>query len=107
MARTLVSTIGIQDGPYRAVTAAASITTSDYFISASGASNYAVTLPDAASADGMIFVIKSRMNTGVLLNIATVSSQTIDDVNPGVTPRTIARFESIQLMSNGSNWEIF
>jgi hypothetical protein len=97
-----------QQGSYRAVTAAASITLSDYFISASGASNYAVTLPSAASAGaGRIFVIKSNMNVGVLLNISTTSSQTIDGVDPGVTPRTIARFESLQIMSNGSGWEIF
>lgn len=97
-----------QTGSFRAVTAADSLTLADYYISASGAANYAVTLPSAvAAAAGRIFVIKSLMNTGILLNIATVSSQTIDGVNPGVTPRTIARFESIQLMSNGSGWEIF
>jgi len=90
------------------VTAADSLTLADYYISASGAANYAITLPSAAAAGaGRIFVIKSLMNTGILLNISTVSSQTIDGVNPGVTPRTIARFESIQLMSNGTGWEIF
>lgn len=97
-----------QQGSYKAVTGAYSITLADYFISASGASNYAVTLPSAATAGaGRIFVIKSNMNVGVLLNIATSSSQTIDGVDPGVTPRTIARFESLQLMSNGTGWEIF
>jgi hypothetical protein len=97
-----------QQGSYRAVTGAYSIALSDYFISASGASNYAVTLPSAASAGaGRIFVIKSNMNVGIPLNISTTSSQTIDGINPGVTPRTIARFESLQLMSNGSGWEIF
>jgi hypothetical protein len=97
-----------QQGSYRAVTAAYTLTLSDYFVSASGASNYAVTLPSAVAVGaGRIFVIKSNMNTGVLLNISTTSSQTIDGVDPGVTPRTIARFESLQLMSNGSGWEIF
>ena len=97
-----------QTGSFRAVTAADSLTLADYYISASGAANYAITLPSAAAAGaGRIFVIKSLMNTGILLNISTVSSQTIDGVNPGVTPRTIARFESIQLMSNGTGWEIF
>lgn len=97
-----------QTGSYKAVTSAYSITLSDYFISASGSSNYAITLPSAtAAAAGRIFVIKSNMNVGILLNISTTSSQTIDGVNPGVTPRTIARFESLQLMSNGSGWEIF
>ncbi|MFM2009545.1 MAG: hypothetical protein RIR02_1495 [Pseudomonadota bacterium] len=93
---------------YKAVTTAYTATLSDYIISASGASNYAVTLPSAASAGaGKIFVIKSNMNVGVLLNISTTSSQTIDGVDPGVTPRTIVRFESLSLISNGTGWEIF
>lgn len=97
-----------QTGAYKAITGLYTITLTDYFISASGASNYTVTLPSAVAAGaGRIFVIKSNMNAGVLLNIATTSSQTIDGVNPAVTPRTISRFESLQLMSNGSNWEIF
>lgn len=97
-----------QTGAYKAITGAYSVTLADYFLSASGASNYAVTLPSAIVVGaGRIFVIKSNMNTGVLLNIGTTSSQTIDGVDPGVTPRTISRFESLQLISNGTGWEIF
>lgn len=97
-----------QRGTYIAVTAAYSVLLTDYYVSASGASNYQVTLPNAnAVGSGRIIVIKSRMNVGVLLNIGTVSSQTIDGIDPAVTPRTISRNESLQLISTGSNWEIF
>jgi len=43
------------------------------------------------------------MNTGILLTVATTSSQTID----GVTTKSLARFDALKVISNGSNWEIF
>jgi hypothetical protein len=96
---TIVKTLG---KVYRAVTTAASISNTDTYISCSGASTYAVTLPTAVGISGYEIVIKSNMNTGILLTVNTTSSQTID----GGLTKTLARFESLRIVSNGSNWEI-
>lgn len=88
---------------YTAVTGATTLNATQYYVSASGASTYAVTLPTAASIAGRVYIIKSNMNAGILLTVNTTSAQTID----GATSRSLARFESLQVISNGTNWEIF
>ena len=79
------------------------MTNKDAYVSASGSSNYTITLPTAVGIAGKVYVVKSNMNTGVLLTVATTSSQTID----GSTTKTLARFDALKVISNGSNWEIF
>jgi hypothetical protein len=88
---------------YTAVTSATTLNNTHHFVSASGATTYAVTLPTAAGITGRVYIVKSNMNAGVLLTVNTTSSQTID----GVTSKSLARYESLQVISNGSNWEIF
>ena len=88
---------------YTAITGATTLGSNHHFVSASGASTYAVTLPTAVGFTGKQFAIKSMMNTGVILTVNTTSSQTMD----GVTSLVLGRFESLQVISNGSNWEIF
>jgi len=88
---------------YTAVTSATILNHQHYFVSASGASPYAITLPTAVGIAGRSYVIKSNMNAGVTLTLNTTSSQTIDDV----ASKTLARYEAVQVISDGQNWEIF
>lgn len=88
---------------YRAVTTTASILSSDYYVSATGATDYTVTLPPAADVASRIFIIKSRLDTTKILTVAAAGSDTID----GEATVSLFRFESLQLMSNGTTWEIF
>lgn len=86
-----------------AVTGTYSILASDVIVRATGASTYTVTLPLASAANsGQEYIIKSAMNTGVSLTLGTTSSQTID----GMTTLSLARFESVRVVGNGSGWDI-
>jgi hypothetical protein len=85
------------------VTGAYTILSTDVIVRATGGSTYAVTLPLATAANtGQEYTIKSAMNAGVALTVNTTSSQTID----GVTSVSLARFESLRVVSNGSGWDI-
>lgn len=88
---------------YTAVTEATTLNSSHSYVSATGTSNYAITLPNAVGILGQVYVIKSNMNPGVILTVNTTSSQTID----GAMVRSLARFDSLQVISNNSNWEVF
>ena len=80
-------------------TAAGSAANTDYVYLVSGTTT--VTLPTAVGNTNR-YTIK-RSGTGVV-SIATTSSQTIDD---SASPITITRqYVSIDLISNGTNWEI-
>lgn len=62
---------------------------------------FTVTLPTAVGITGRIYTIKNS-GTGVI-TIATTSSQTID----GTTTKTLpVQYNSLTLVSNGSNWVI-
>jgi len=88
---------------YTAVTSATILSHNHYFVSASGAVTYNITLPTAVGITGRTYIIKSNMNVGVSLTVDTTSSQTID----GAATKTLSRYEAIQVISNGNNWEIF
>lgn len=88
---------------YAGITGATTLNSSNYYVSATGSSTYAVTLPTAVGIAGRVYIIKSNMNAGILLTVNTTSSQTVD----GALSKTLARFESLQVISNGTNWEIF
>ena len=94
---------GVVNYNYSAQTGAYTLSNRDAYVSASGSSTYTITLPTAVGITGKVYVIKSNMNTGILLTVATTSSQTID----GVTTKSLARFDALKVISNGSNWEIF
>jgi len=59
-----------------------------------------VTLPTAVGVNGKNYVIKNR-GTGVV-SVATTSSQTID----GVNSKSLNNNDSIEVISDGSNWII-
>ena len=88
---------------YTAVTTATILNHNYYYVSASGSSPYAITLPTAVGIAGRSYVIKSNMDVGVSLTVNTTSSQTID----GLTSKSLARYEALSVISNGQNWEIF
>jgi hypothetical protein len=50
-----------------------------------------------------MFTIKSRLDATRILTIDGSGAETID----GSTSITLYRFESVQLISNGTTWEIF
>lgn len=59
-----------------------------------------ITLPTATGAYGMFFVIKNTANTTVTL--ATTSAQTID----GASTKSLTQYQSLTVVSNGTNWII-
>lgn len=75
------------------------ITLADSTILANG--TFTVTLPTAASIAGRTFTIKN-IGTGVV-TVATTSSQTIDG---SLTQIINAQYNSMTVISNGSNWFI-
>jgi len=88
---------------YTAVTTATILNHNYYYVSASGSSPYAITLPTAVGSVGRTYVIKSNMDVGVSLTVNTTSSQTID----GLTSKSLARYEAMSVISTGTNWEIY
>lgn len=71
----------------------------DYLIDVTG-NTITVTLPTAVGISGKNYVIKNNGNGVVTL--ATTSSQTID----GVTSKSLKSNDSIEVVSDGSNWII-
>ena len=60
--------------------------------------SFTVTLPTAVGCVGYQFVIK---NTGSgTITLATTSSQTID----GASTQSLAQYQSLTVVSNGTNW---
>lgn len=81
-----------------------SITTTDSILlcSASGGA-FTVTLPTAASVSGRSYSIKKTDSTSNAVTIATTLSQTID----GQTTQLLGvQYQSITVVSDGSNWFI-
>jgi hypothetical protein len=84
---------------YVAKTANYTITTSDYLVNCTSGT-FTITMPTAASITGQRFVVKNT-GTGVI-TLATTSSQTIDGY--ATATLTLSQFQSLTLMSDGSNW---
>lgn len=93
--------LGATTVPFKAVTANYTLTSQDYFISASGASALTMTLPSAATAGaGRVYCVKSMMNSGVNLTVAAASGQTID----GDASVVLEQYQMLQVVSDGSQW---
>lgn len=69
----------------------------DHIINATSGT-FNVTLPTAVSDTGREFIVKNS-GTGVI-TLDTTSSQTID----GATTRTLNQYDSLTVVSDGSNW---
>jgi hypothetical protein len=86
--------------PYTTKTATYTATASDSTIEFNTASAVTLNLPTAVGISGKIYFIKN-INTGIV-TVDANSTQTID----GQLTRTLARYESLRIQSNGSNWVI-
>ena len=84
------------------VTTTYAVLTSDDTIFCNAASSaFTVTLPTAVGASGKKYTVKKTDTTLNVVTVATTSSQTID----GYTTNVIATpYESIIVVSDGSNW---
>jgi len=86
---------------YRAITALRTLDGTDNVIDCT-ANSFAVTLPTAVGITGREYIIK---NTGTgIITLNTTSSQTIDGVASGVL--TLVQWDSMTVVSTGSNWII-
>jgi hypothetical protein len=95
--------LGATTVPFKAVTADYTLTSQDYFISASGASALTMTLPSAVTAGaGRVYAVKSMMNSNVNLTVAAASGQTID----GSATVVLEQYQMVQLVSDGTQWLI-
>jgi hypothetical protein len=82
------------------------VTTGDYIILCDATSGgFALTLPDATTCLGQVFIIKKIDITGSQINISTVGGQTIDSY--GGSPTYVLSFQSqaFSLVSDGTNWQ--
>lgn len=89
---------GVING-YTAVSATYAVDLTDYIINCT-ANTFTVNLPTAVGYNGLTFVIKNS-GSGVI-TVDPSGSQTID----GSTTRTLIQYESIKIVSDGSNWII-
>jgi hypothetical protein len=80
-----------------------SILSTDYYVRAAGTLDTTFTLPDAATVDGQIFIVKNSLPSTKVLTVDTTSSQLID----GSLTITLNQYESVQLLSFGTGWEVF
>lgn len=61
-----------------------------------------ITLPNSSSASGYIFYIKRIDSSPNTVTVDGNGSQTID----GQTTQTLNQYDSIQIVSDGTNWSI-
>ena len=99
IARKGIKSLGGITYPLTGINASYSVGENDYLIDVTG-NTITVTLPTAVGVNGKNYVIKNR-GTGVV-TVATTSSQTID----GVNTKTLNNNDSIEVISDGSNWII-
>ena len=85
---------------YRAITALRTLDATDYFINCT-TNTFSVTLPTAASIPGRTYVIKNS-GTGIITVICT-GAETIDG---SATMTLSSQYQSITVVSNGTNWAI-
>ena len=77
------------------------LTSSDYLALVSG--NTVITLPTAVGISGRTYSIKKTDSSGTTITIATTNNQIIE----GLETRTLTfQYQSLTLVSNGSNWYI-
>ena len=85
--------------PYTEVTGTYTVTDNDYCVDATSGS-FTISLPSAVGIEGKIYQIKNS-GSGVI-TVDGNGAQTID----GQTTQTLNQKDSIQIISDGSNWII-
>jgi hypothetical protein len=94
---------GSFSGNTRSFTGNTSASSTDYTLVFTGSSASALTLPDATTCTGRVYLIKNASTSGTIpvLTVGTTSSQTID----GITTYLLnSSYQSVEVVSNGSNW---
>jgi hypothetical protein len=89
-----------QPSTVRTVTGTATALVTDRVIVCNSASAFTVTLPAAADLTGVMLDIKNK-NTGIV-TVDGASAETIDDM----ANQTISKYDSITVVSDGSEWWI-
>jgi hypothetical protein len=74
----------------------------DHQIMMNNSATATVTLPDATTCSGRMYVIKKTSNNANVVNINTTASQTIDG---GASTSLTTYNEVVNLSSDGSNWK--
>ena len=97
VARKGIISLGGITFPTKEINTSYFIGDNDYLIDVTG-NTITVTLPTAVGIDGKNYVIKNS-GSGVI-TVETTSSQTID----GVSTKTLNSNNSVEVVSNGSNW---
>lgn len=87
-------------GAYRGITALRTLDNTDYFVDCT-ANTFTVTLPTAVGITGRQYIIKNS-GTGVI-TVDGNGSETIDGQTTWALP---AQYDSITIMSDGTNWKI-
>ena len=78
----------------------------DYILFENAGANRTITLPTAVGNSGKLITVK-KIDLGNTLSVATVSGQEIDGVDATATPLAITvQYETVSLLSDGSNWFI-
>lgn len=88
---------------HREISASSSLNVNDYAVEFTGVTEDSITLPDATSCEGRVYVIKNASATsGAVARIHPISGQTIDGVSGNYSIYDLN--ESVVLTSNGSDW---
>src|SRR5580658_8236002 len=96
---------GSFSGNYRSFTANTTASSTDYALAFTGTTASSVTLPDATTCTGRIYLLKNANTAGVtpLVTVITTSSQTIDGASSYLLDQ---HDESVMVTSNGTNWNV-
>ncbi len=100
-----LAVIGSVSAGYRSFTVNTAASSTDFTLAFTGIAAASVTLPDATTCAGRVYLIKNASTTGPTptLTINTTSAQTID----GITTLLLSQaYESVILVSNGANWNV-
>jgi 3-methyladenine DNA glycosylase Mpg len=103
-----VSTLDVRgsfSGNARSFTGSTAASSTDYILLFTGTSASAVTLPDATTCTGRVYLVKNASTAGTtpIVTVNTTSSQTIDGLGSYLLDQS---YESVILVSNGANWNV-
>jgi len=99
VARKGIISLGGITFPATGINSNYSIGVDDYLVDVTG-NTITVTLPTAVGIEGKIYIVKNS-GSGVV-TVGTTSSQTID----GATSKSLKNNDSIEVISDGTNWVI-
>jgi hypothetical protein len=96
---------GSFSGNTRSFTGNTVASSTDYALVFTGTSASSVSLPDATTCTGRIYLIKNASTAGTtpILTVNTTSSQTIDGASSYLLNQP---YESAEMVSNGNNWNV-